>query len=340
MDVHSIAMGVNFANELAERVAGCKVFLAVIGTYWLEAMDDRLRTRSGLEDDFLRLEVESALQHRVLVIPVLVHGATMPPVERLPTTLRDLAFLNCAHVRPDPDFHADMERLIQSIASHLPSHGFERRAPARSTEGASSIAGLSSAGKLAIAGMGVAVLAGAFVTLGLLLSSKGGTGTNWILGPLPEPPAPLATGGSSGRGGASGQLPRNTPAPPPADDLQGKEQEAGGQHPPAQIIEPVQPLPPPDPKPDPVKPPPPPNPCTECVRAAQADRFELAARKFKQAGGSCKACRAEVRERAPAAAVQRARAGDCRSARQLERLGPGFNLPSSLFRGIIPHCGR
>jgi hypothetical protein len=39
----------------------------------------------------------------------------MPDPEILPPSLRPLVFRNAVQVRPDPDFHNDMDRLIAAI---------------------------------------------------------------------------------------------------------------------------------------------------------------------------------------------------------------------------------
>ena len=43
----------------------------------------------------------------------------MPKDSELPPTLKPLAFRNAMTVRPDPDFHQDMDRLIDGIEAHL-----------------------------------------------------------------------------------------------------------------------------------------------------------------------------------------------------------------------------
>jgi hypothetical protein len=53
------------------------------------------------------------------VIPVLVRGAQLPEERELPTTLATLAYRNGIAVRSDPDFHRDMDRLIESVQKHL-----------------------------------------------------------------------------------------------------------------------------------------------------------------------------------------------------------------------------
>jgi hypothetical protein len=73
----------------------------------------------------VRVEVESGLKRDdVLVIPVLVMGATMPSAEQLPESLCEPAYRHAAVVREDPDFNRDVSKLVQQITQQ-----FEARAP-------------------------------------------------------------------------------------------------------------------------------------------------------------------------------------------------------------------
>jgi TIR domain len=120
-DVDSIPLGVDFRKHLAGMVGSCDILLAVIGVNWQTA--DRPEGKTRLDDpkDFVRIELESALQRDIPVIPVLVRGAQIPDESHLPTTLATLAYRNGIAVRADPDFHRDMDRLIEGVQSHLAS---------------------------------------------------------------------------------------------------------------------------------------------------------------------------------------------------------------------------
>src|SRR5204862_7443754 len=73
--------------------------------------------------DFVRREVERALTAGIPVVPVLVSQATMPGESDLPGSLRPLAMRHGVSVRPDPDFHRDMDRLVDQIAALLSAAG-------------------------------------------------------------------------------------------------------------------------------------------------------------------------------------------------------------------------
>ncbi|HET9906628.1 MAG TPA: toll/interleukin-1 receptor domain-containing protein [Anaerolineales bacterium] len=117
-DVHSIPPGIDFREHLGKAVGKCKIFLVIIGDQWLEVTDAKGKKRLKDPDDFVRIEIESALQRDIPIIPLLVRGATMPAEAKLPRTLRELAFRNGIPVRADPDFHRDMDRLIEAVSGY------------------------------------------------------------------------------------------------------------------------------------------------------------------------------------------------------------------------------
>jgi hypothetical protein len=113
-DVDSIPLGYDFRDHLREQVGRCAVLVAVIGKSWNPpaASGDR---RLSDPRDHLRIEIESALERRIPVIPVLVDGVEVPAEEELPASLGRLAYHNGVAVRPDPDFHHDADRLVRGI---------------------------------------------------------------------------------------------------------------------------------------------------------------------------------------------------------------------------------
>lgn len=121
-DVDSVPLGVNFRRHIEAVIRECAVMLVVIGDHWLGAFDDIRNTRLDNPGDFVRVEIEAALQHNVPIIPLFVQKATMPSVESLPDSLQDLVNLNGMSVGLDPHFHADVTRLITSLEATLAAH--------------------------------------------------------------------------------------------------------------------------------------------------------------------------------------------------------------------------
>jgi hypothetical protein len=127
-DVDSIPLGLDFRRVLTEKVGQCDVLLAIIGDTWLNAADAGGR-RLDSASDFVRIEIETALARGIPVVPVLVGRAPVPREDDLPGSLRELAFRNGLPVRPDPDFHNDITRLVRGILEVVdPAPG--KRAPA------------------------------------------------------------------------------------------------------------------------------------------------------------------------------------------------------------------
>jgi hypothetical protein len=126
-DVDTLEPGQDFVEAIESRLAECRVFIAMIGREWLDARDAAGRRRLDQPDDYVRLEIASALSRRdVRVIPVLIEGASMPPAELLPEALRPLTRKQAVHLRDDAWDH-DVDRLATAIA------GNSRRIPTVAT---------------------------------------------------------------------------------------------------------------------------------------------------------------------------------------------------------------
>src|SRR6516165_7660967 len=78
MDVDAILMGEDFVRAIETAVANCDVLIAVIGERWLTCTDEQGNRRLDDREDFVRIEIATALKRGIRVIPVLVDGASMP----------------------------------------------------------------------------------------------------------------------------------------------------------------------------------------------------------------------------------------------------------------------
>src|SRR5262245_60142038 len=103
MDIDNIPFGKDFRKHIADAVSRSDVLLVGMGRRWLGVSRDR-PARITEEADFVRLEVDTALNHAVPVIPVLVGNARMPSPSQLPDSLREFAFINAAPVDTGRDF--------------------------------------------------------------------------------------------------------------------------------------------------------------------------------------------------------------------------------------------
>jgi WD40 repeat protein len=114
MDVDSIAPGHDFAEAIETAVGSCQVVLAVIGTHWLDAADERGWRRLDDPDDFVALEIKAGLDRDIPVIPVLVGGTSGPRRDDLPATLSPLARRQSLRLDHD-SFSTDFTRLMAAL---------------------------------------------------------------------------------------------------------------------------------------------------------------------------------------------------------------------------------
>jgi hypothetical protein len=124
MDVNAIQPGRDFRKAIDESIHKCSVLLAVVGRDWLESKNASGQRRLDEETDFVRLEIASALQRDIPVVPVLVRGARMPSADQLPADLRELAYRNAVeltHAR----WKSDVRVLIQALRPYMGGSGEE-----------------------------------------------------------------------------------------------------------------------------------------------------------------------------------------------------------------------
>jgi hypothetical protein len=117
-DVDDIPLGANFPEVIAKAVASCDVLLALIGSQWVAITDEEGKRRLDDPNDFVRLEIEAALQRGVLVIPILVRGAKMPLARQLPASLAELVHHNALELSPT-SFEFDTGRLLKVLDQAL-----------------------------------------------------------------------------------------------------------------------------------------------------------------------------------------------------------------------------
>jgi len=90
MDVEGIEPGTDFVVAIEKAVASCRVLIVLIGDEWLSVTDAAGRRRLDDPHDFIRLETSTALTRDIRVVPVLLDGTPMPPVDALPRELQAL----------------------------------------------------------------------------------------------------------------------------------------------------------------------------------------------------------------------------------------------------------
>lgn len=118
MDIDSMPAGVDFHDHLQEILADCGALLVVIGKSWRSQRKGQ-PARIMDPDDWVRIEVETALERGIPVVPLLIDGASLPGRDQLPETLWPLLRRNALPVDSGRDFHAQMTRLVRDLRLQL-----------------------------------------------------------------------------------------------------------------------------------------------------------------------------------------------------------------------------
>jgi hypothetical protein len=114
MDLDSIEAGLDFTEVIAEALDSCAVLVALIGRQWATLAGEEGRPRLDNPDDWVRFEVQTALERGVRVIPVLVDGAKALRQQQLPSEIQKLARLN-AHRLSNEHYRYDTGQLLDLI---------------------------------------------------------------------------------------------------------------------------------------------------------------------------------------------------------------------------------
>ena len=190
IDVTAIAPGIDFRKAIEQHVSVCDALLVVIGRSWTGRGNE---ARLQDTNDFVRVEVASALRRNIPVIPVLVDGASMPAAQDLPADLEPLAWRNAVELR-HARWDADVQGLVDALRKLLPESAAAVPAsdatPAESmpASGGHTGNGRRNRSRLIWAASGVAILALALLALALLGPWRGPR----VFGPEVKYPATLS----------------------------------------------------------------------------------------------------------------------------------------------------
>jgi TIR domain len=193
MDV-DLEPGIDFVQRITEAVAGCHVLIVVMGPTWATLEDEDGVVRIADPEDFVRLEVVTALKRSdVTVIPVLVSGARMPDPDDLPPEIRTITRRNALELS-DTRWRYDVGRLTSTLDELVAEVTGTRQAGARAGEppepGQPAGAGAAQRGPGAtptrrrlLAGVLALAAAGALAALGVVVLGGGsGDGGDGVVG--------------------------------------------------------------------------------------------------------------------------------------------------------------
>lgn len=124
MDVDTIEPGADFAEAIGRGVESCAVLVVLIGPQWSTITDSHGHRRLDDPNDLVALEIQTALEREIRVIPLLVDGARMPDRNELPERLHNLTRRNAIRIDHET-FRSDIGVLVETVelALSTPSAG-------------------------------------------------------------------------------------------------------------------------------------------------------------------------------------------------------------------------
>lgn len=132
MDIDTIKPGEDFVTVIENAVGSCEILIAIIGRHWLSSAGEAPGWLDN-PNDFVRLEIATALSRDIRVIPVLVQRASMPKPQDLPDDLAKFSRRNAVELS-DLDWQNDVDQLISFLERILANLEEARRKAAREEE--------------------------------------------------------------------------------------------------------------------------------------------------------------------------------------------------------------
>ena len=114
MDIDTIEPGIDFADAIQQTVSACNILLVLIGPAWLRSTDVSGHRRLDDPEDLVRLEIATALERAIRIIPVLVEETKMPDADDLPEPLKRLTRRNAIQIS-NTRWAYNIERIIDIV---------------------------------------------------------------------------------------------------------------------------------------------------------------------------------------------------------------------------------
>ena len=115
LDRLGIEDGDDFVERIVEAILDCDVLLVIIGPSWAQLANAQGLPRIMQPGDYVRMEIETALENQSKVVPVLVGGATMPEQSDLPASLQPMLRKHARELS-DSRWEYDIEELASAVS--------------------------------------------------------------------------------------------------------------------------------------------------------------------------------------------------------------------------------
>lgn len=139
LDIEGLGGGEDFVNALAKTVSLADVMVVIIGPQWLDARDAEGNPRLHQPDDFVRIEIASAIAQEKKILPVLLEGAQMPSAEDLPNDMKDLSRRNAVELRLNR-IEDDAREIAKTLKELVPDKNVSQKKMVRTAAGAAAAA--------------------------------------------------------------------------------------------------------------------------------------------------------------------------------------------------------
>lgn len=110
----------DFANRVEATLANCRLLVVVIDPYWADAVGPDGRRWLDDPTDPVRVLVATALRLHLLIVPLLVAGAMVPPPQAIPPDMAPVVALQAVVIRDGPFVQVDLQRAVDQINTVLP----------------------------------------------------------------------------------------------------------------------------------------------------------------------------------------------------------------------------
>ncbi len=115
-DFHNINPGEDFEEAIEKALSSCNILLVIISDRWIEILTERHKKMN--QQDFVSLEIATALLKNIYTVPITINGASMPDPSELPDDLKKLSRRQSLDIH-QTWFESDILKLVDIIDKRL-----------------------------------------------------------------------------------------------------------------------------------------------------------------------------------------------------------------------------
>lgn len=130
MDFDTIPPFARFEDFIRQKVRECDAVVSIIGPQWLELMQTK---EAEGQPDYVRIELEEALQYDKVIAPLCIEGANVPSEEEIPANLRTIFQRNVPSLHSGRDILQNIHWIMDALEEELAKVGIIAQ-PAPPTE--------------------------------------------------------------------------------------------------------------------------------------------------------------------------------------------------------------